>query len=38
MVRLDCDDPLVNYYEKLGFSLVAKNEKGNLNQMMTLIR
>ncbi len=37
MVRLDCKDDLVSYYEGLGFNLVGKNEAKNLNQMIRFI-
>ena len=37
MVRLDCSDELVQYYEKHGFRLISKNQKKNLNQMMIFI-
>ncbi len=38
MVRLDCKDDLVGYYEGLGFRLVGKNKNKGLNQMVKLIR
>lgn len=37
MVRLDCTDELIDYYEKHGFRLIRKNEDGDLNQMMIFI-
>ena len=37
MVRLDCTDELIDYYEKRGFRLIRKNEDGELNQMMIFI-
>ena len=37
MVRLDCQDDLVPYYEQFGFRLVRKNDDGSLNQMITFI-
>ena len=37
MVRLDCNDDLVDYYTDHGFRMIAKNKDGNLNQMMTFI-
>ena len=37
MVRLDCSDDLVLYYERHGFKLISKNQKKNLNQMMIFI-
>jgi len=36
MVRLDCRDELVPYYQGQGFKLVAHDE-GSLNQMMILV-
>lgn len=37
MVRLDCHDDLVPYYEQFGFRSVRKNDDGTLNQMITFI-
>ena len=37
MVRLDCSDDLIQYYEKHGFKQISKNMKKNLNQMMIFI-
>ena len=37
MVRLDCSDNLVQYYEKHGFKLISKNQERDLNQMMIFI-
>lgn len=37
MLRLDCTDELIPYYEKRDFSLIRKNNEGDLNQMMILI-
>ncbi|MDY5678728.1 MAG: hypothetical protein SPF21_02095, partial [Candidatus Methanomethylophilaceae archaeon] len=37
MVRLDCTDELIPYYESNGFVKVSKNERENLNQMVILI-
>ncbi len=38
MVRLDCKDDLIGYYESLGFRLVGKNKNKGLNQMIKFIR
>ncbi len=38
VVRLDCKDDLVGYYEGLGFNLVGKNKNKGLNQMIKFIR
>ena len=38
MLRLDCHDELVPYYEGLGFKCFCKNEAGTLDQMVTFIR
>ena len=37
LVRLDCKDGLISYYESLGFIFVGKNEAKNLNQMIRFI-
>ncbi len=37
MVRLDCTDDLIGYYEGYGFILIGKNERENLNQMVILL-
>ena len=37
VLRLDCADELIGYYERHGFSLIRKNEDKDLNQMVTLI-
>ena len=37
MVRLDCSDNLIQYYERHGFKLISKNHDKDLNQMMILI-
>ena len=37
MVRLDCTDDLVPYYENNGFIRIDKNERENLNQMVILL-
>ena len=37
LVRIDCDDRLVQYYEGLGFFWVKKNDDKDLNQMITII-
>jgi len=38
VVRLDCKDDLVEYYENLGFNLVGKNKNKGLNQMIKFIK
>jgi len=38
LVRLDCTDELVPYYEGIGFHPVKKNRAGTLNQMVMLLR
>ncbi|MDO5852805.1 MAG: hypothetical protein Q4Q62_01830 [Thermoplasmata archaeon] len=37
LVRVDCDDDLIPYYESLGFTLVVRNGPKNLCQMVTVI-
>ncbi|MBO5669463.1 MAG: hypothetical protein J6R75_03755, partial [Candidatus Methanomethylophilaceae archaeon] len=37
IVRLDCSNELIPYYEKHGFKLVRMNDSGTLNQMIILI-
>ncbi len=37
VVRLDCEDALVKYYEKNGFRLVKKDPEGKLNQMIAFV-
>ncbi len=37
MLRLDCHDELIPYYEGLGFKFIRKNEAGTLNQMVIFI-
>lgn len=37
MVRLDCHDELIPYYEKCGFRPIRRNEGNTLNQMMAFI-
>lgn len=37
MLRLDCVDDLVPYYERHGFTMIRKNEDKDLNQMMIII-
>ncbi len=37
MVRLDCKDGLVSYYERLGFNLVGNSKTKGLNQMIRFI-
>lgn len=37
IVRLDCHDELIPYYESHGFKLITKSDDGRLNQMMAFI-
>lgn len=37
LVRLDCHEELIGYYEKYGFKLVSDNQKGSLYQMLMVI-
>ena len=37
IVRLDCIDELIRFYEDNGFVKVSRNESGSLNQMVILI-
>lgn len=37
VVRVDCADDLVQYYESHGFTFINKNEDENLNRLITLI-
>jgi len=37
MVRLDCKDELIGYYESFGFQLIRKNYEKDLNQMAVFI-
>ena len=37
MVRLDCKDELIGYYERYGFKLIGKNQDKALNQMAVFI-
>ena len=37
MVRLDCKDELVRYYESYGFQRIKKNQDKDLNQMAVFI-
>jgi len=37
VVRLDCRDKLLSYYESCGFSPTGKNSEGTLNQMVAII-
>ncbi len=37
VIRLDCKDDLVKYYESVGFHLVGKNKDKDLNQMIGFI-
>ena len=38
LVRVDCDDRLVDYYSKYGFRAIKKNDDGDLNQMAYILR
>lgn len=38
LIRVDCDDKLVEYYSKFGFKSIRKNEDGDLNQMAYILR
>lgn len=38
MIRLDCNDDMVEYYRKAGFKLMGKNPDGDLNQMMSFLK
>ncbi len=37
VVRLDCKNELVSYYENEGFICIGKNKRGDLNQMVIII-
>ncbi|MBR4225426.1 MAG: hypothetical protein IKR86_01320 [Candidatus Methanomethylophilaceae archaeon] len=37
LLRLDCADELVPYYEKHGFRMIRKNSEKDLNQMMIIV-
>jgi len=37
VVRLDCKDRMIDYYESCGFSFVRKNNDRELNQMVAII-
>ncbi|MDR2698185.1 MAG: GNAT family N-acetyltransferase, partial [Candidatus Methanoplasma sp.] len=37
VVRLDCRDPLLEYYESCGFTPTGKNHSNALNQMIAII-
>jgi len=37
LVRLDCKDKMLGYYESCGFTQIGKNKSGNLNQMVAII-
>lgn len=37
IVRVDCHDPLIQYYEAHGFRLMTKNDEDDLNQMASLL-
>ena len=38
LIRVDCDDELINYYSRCGFKLVNKDNDGKLNQMIYILR
>ena len=38
LVRVDCDDRLVDYYSRFGFRLIRKNDDRDLNQMAYILR
>ena len=38
MVRLDCHDELIPYYQAHGFRLITRNVEGTLNQMMAFVQ
>jgi len=38
VVRLDCRDALIGYYERNGFMKVGRNDERNLNQMVRIIK
>ena len=37
VVRLDCKDQMIGYYESCGFSFIRKNDDKKLNQMVAVI-
>jgi len=37
VVRLDCKDSMIEYYESCGFSFIRKNSDKQLNQMVAII-
>lgn len=37
VIRIDCKDKLLRYYESCGFALTGKNTDGTLNQMVAII-
>lgn len=37
VIRLDCKDRLLKYYEKNGFIPIGKNRDGTLNQMIIVL-
>ncbi len=37
VVRLDCRDALIKYYESCGFTAAGKNQTGTLNHMIAII-
>jgi len=37
VVRLDCKDRMIDYYESCGFSFIRKNSDRELNQMVAII-
>ena len=38
LVRVDCEDGLIDYYSDLGFRKIKKNEDEDLNQMAYILR
>lgn len=38
MIRLDCNDDMVEYYKSAGFKFMGKNPDGDLNQMMSFLK
>ena len=38
MIRVDCKDELIPYYEKKGFKFIGKNQAHNLNQLVYILK
>jgi len=38
LVRVDCEDGLIDYYTDLGFRKIKKNDDEDLNQMAYILR